>query len=186
MFQEVTAQFVALLSEHQRCFAGLYVDGLATQVAVTYLPNNEMEIRGLPNDLPRYLRFDDHKVYKSPDGQSVVEDTEEAAFYQLYRTWDPRVIARAEPTEDDDLEERPSNHVKARYYLDKAVSLPPAIRQRVIADEDGWREVEIFVENGRLRELSEWDFSRNPTQLTIVFAYIDELVVLPQGLRIGG
>ena len=167
MFHDLVYNFTTIIREHHSCLARLYIDGLATQAFATYLPSDVMEIRGLPSDLPPYLRFESDSVYLLPGTQNKVVDEEEAGFYQLYRTWDPRVVARAEPRE------QPvplGGRWKAYYDIDRAISLHPEIKKQIKKFVKG-REMEFVADEGRLGELSQWDFSERPTRFTLVFEY---------------
>lgn len=171
MFHELVKTFERVIQEHKYCRARLYVEGLATQLVVNYLPSDEMEIMQFPPDLPPYLRFDKQKIYLDREKSKPVTDEEEAAFYQLYRTWDPRIIARAIVAE-------PAEPAKGRWKLSydvrRAIGLEKDIQDRIgIAKHlAGAHEIEFVTFAGRLRELSEQDFSSS-TRLTLLFDYPD-------------
>ena len=181
MFTHIVAKFREAIHRDRLCVATLYVDGLASQVSVVYLANDSMEIRGLPGDLPPYILFEGESVYLDREKQRGVTDVDEAAFYNLYRTWDPRVIARAEPEEVVKPEELGIGRWKARYDVRKAIHLPPTIEAELGNYVSRPQEIEFVVDRERLRELSQWDFSRRATKLTLVFSYLDEALIVPPG-----
>lgn len=170
MFWDVLETFRNVIERYGLCRARLYVDGLATQVIVNYLPSDEMEIIRLPSDLPPYLRFDDDGIYLDPEKKLPVTEEEEYGFCELYRTWDPRIIARAEPEESIGPVE---GRWRLRYYLHKAIPIKAKIEQRIQTSIEQPMEAEFVVFRGRLRELNEHDFSTYSTQLALAFEYPD-------------
>ena len=77
------------------------------------------------------------------------------------------LYARAEPRE------QPAplgGRWKAHYDIDRAISLHPEIKKQIKKFVKG-REMEFVADEGRLGELSQWDFSERPTRFTLVFEY---------------
>lgn len=170
MFNYLVDNFKSVIQKEFFGHAHLYVQGMATQVVVKYLPDNAMEIRGLPPDLASYLWLQRDIVSIDPYKEQLVINEEEAGFYRLYQCWDPRVISKAHPAEE---KEPVGGRWKARYNIAKAISLHPAIEERIKRFIEHGREVEYLTDGVRLRELSQWDFSEYPTRLTLTFEYPD-------------
>lgn len=169
MFQVLVDEFKSIIQKQGFCTARLYVDGLAAQVTTRYLPDDAMELRGLPSELPAFLLFKGNEVYLDPQETQSVAQEEEKGFYLLYRTWDPRVIARAEPQEKEI--EASGGRWEATYELTKAVRLYGAIQKRIKKYASQLQEVEFVTDGLRLLELTEYDFTAYPTRLTLVFQY---------------
>ncbi|MFQ5879472.1 MAG: hypothetical protein ACE5IZ_04795 [Dehalococcoidia bacterium] len=168
MLSALLGHFQNVIQEHSFCYARLHVNGLATQATVRYLPRDDMEIRGLPPDMPPYLSFKDNVVYLDPENKMPVKDEEEAGFYELYRTWDPRVIVRADPKE---VPGPSPGRWNAWYDIGKAIRLHPKIAEEIEGFLKQGQKIEFVTDGVRLLELTEWDFLEHSTRLTLVFEY---------------
>lgn len=169
MFRSLVDNFERTISKYGFCSARLYVEGVATQVTASYSGSGNMEIVGLPSELPAYLLLTDGGgVYLDPEKSLMVEDAAERSFYLLYRTWDPRVIANAKAEEEPELSGR---RWKARCKLEKVVPPSRDIGDRIGKYASKYLEIEFVTDGNQLLEMSEWDFGRRPTRLTLVFEY---------------
>jgi len=178
MFQDLVHTFRHRTDVDGFCIATLFADALATQVSVLYFPRNRMDITGLPGELPPYLSFSDGEVYLDRERINPIVDTEERAFYLLYRTWDPRVLSDA-GLKDRKPERATQGRHDGTYYLHKVLGNADQASFREEWQLPGEAEVSFVSSEGRLRELTAWDFSSYPRRLSLLFSYRDELQIRP-------
>ncbi len=174
VFGQLVRQFEQVIRDAGYCQARLFVNGVATQVTVRYLPGGVMEIEGLPGDLPPYLRFQGERVYLDSVGSRPVEDPDAANFYRLYTLWDPRVVVAGLEEERPERQEVEEGRWKARCFPGAALALSEALALRLKDYVRTPQELEFVVQRGRLRQLTAPDPSGSDTMLTLVFAYPDE------------
>lgn len=167
LFPELVREFESFAETKGFATATLYVNSLAAQVTVRYLPDGDMEIRGLPGDMPPYLLFSDDEVYFDVSKKLKAKDEEEKSFYGLYRTWDPRVVVKGYHKEEHTSGRRGTGS----YYIEKAIFLHSEIKKRLGPFLEQEQQIEFVSDGNRLLEISECDFSRYPTKLSLVFVY---------------
>ena len=162
VFESLLRGFEKRNEAAEGCQAQLFVDGLATSVIVLY-SRDGMEIRGLPGDLPALIRVEQDGVRLGTDGVSP-SNPDDAEFFELYRMWDPRALARAMFNE---AEVAPGKW-RAICSLRDVIAVPQDVYARLPVDMTFEYTDEA---GGRLRQMSFPDLAVTDRKLTLVFDY---------------
>jgi len=158
--------------------AWLFEDGIKTPVELHYRGDSRLDIRGLLEELPPYLRIDWHGgVTYSTDGKSYQEaDAREFDFYKLL---DPRLLFNYKALEivrAQELHGIKSRLVSARYNT-AFMDLPPDLIDWLKEKDQLTRPV-VFVIDGRpmIRVMSQPDIPPSRAIVSLFFHYSGEEV----------
>ena len=155
-------------------WAFLVADGMMTNIQITYHPEGEMEIRGLPwQGFSHVLLSHNGAVFQGRDENKLISE-DIASGFQMCRLWDPRVVVDLISNET----QAEPNRWHASYdirMLTEYYNLHPQQVEWLRAQPDAtrFREIEFSAEGGLLTEMTEEDFSGSlGKQITLQFGYV--------------
>jgi len=156
----------------------LFEDGIRTTVEVHYQGRSALEIRGLLEELPPYLRIDWHEgASYSTDGKSYEKAS--AREFDFYKLLDPRIILTTKTfkiTGTRDVHSIKSRLVLARYdaaYMD----LPSELIEWLKENDQSIRPVVFAVDDQRMiRLMSQPDIPPSPAIVSLFFHSLGEKV----------
>lgn len=176
MFDQVVQHMQRFFDIPGACSADVHISGLRTGINISYLPDG-IVVQGLHDRLPPYFRLEAGLVYlEEGDVPALKAESEDAMDYNIYYTWDPRKIA-ANGIQD----ERPI-HGKTVWGASYDMSefqprLSPEMLNQFASGDSYLRDFEFVTtpagpgKQPRLRQLSMWEHSQEPTLVTLHFRY---------------
>ncbi len=170
-FGQLVKDFERTIQERGSCWAEVFVNELATRVKVSYLPDDEIVLKGMPHELPPYIVISPNGVFLDPELNSPVTDSQGIRYFQAFRgVFDPRAIGGVRTEE---VQPSPGDWWTLKYDRQQLTPLELDGTSKLLEDPryEYLREAKFLAEGDHLSELAVWDISHNPTRFTLRFHY---------------